>query len=271
MFTYYSDPLWSSTLVAWSYDSCGSEAELLADIPITLSLFFRATPPIVHGGCAFASIIPNGKAEAAFVPRFARTECPARTPQREGTAKDETAETLPTQLARFADAVREASAQDAFFATSLQLAGLADARYDDPQQVRTRIIEYSVAMESLLLEQECELALRFACRCATLLAGGGERLDDWDTAQTIYKMRSAAVHGSPKGQRLGPDDAEVARLFLYRLLNRYLDLHNAGMSKRDIIASLDRALMSDRYAERLRATNRTADAFSLTHVIRAVD
>lgn len=245
------DPLFSSTLLSWDKGICNNEYELLTIPLMTINLFFRASRPLVHYGCAFATKSPEGEFVTEFVLRNLRTEPVAETPEVQEAGESENYHKIQIELEKFWSALSRACQSEIFFLTAVQLASLADAKYDEVDQVRTRIIEYSVAMESLLLEHEAELSLRFALRCAALLAGTSEKLEPFDMAMGIYKMRSMATHASKKGKNLTSSDAETARQFLYKCLIRYMDLLNGGLTKKSIISLLDQAILSDKYARRL--------------------
>jgi hypothetical protein len=262
----FDDPLYSATLLTWSNAFCSSEAELLMIPLTTLNLYFHSSWPLVDHGCMFATRSPSGEIVSMFVPGFLRTERVAQTPELGAAGEAESYTRMEIDLQRLSSALSTACRADTFFLTAVQLASLADARYDEARQLRTRIIEYSVAMESLLLEQEAELSLRFALRCAVLLAGSREKLEPWNTAKKFYKMRSMAVHASEKGKNLAASDAETARIFLYQCLIRYMDLVNDGLTKKDIIALLDQALLSDNYARQLQENSLGLTQVALTPV-----
>jgi hypothetical protein len=266
MSTFFGNPLCSATLLTWSNAFCSSEAELLMVPLTTLNLYVRSSWPLVDHGCVFATRSPSGEIVSMSVPRFLRTERVAQTPELGAAGEAEHYTQMEIDLQRLSSALSTACRADTFFLTAVQLASLADAKYDEVRQVRTRIIEYSVAIESLLLEQEAELSLRFALRCAVLLAGSGAKLDPWNTAKNIYKMRSMAVHASEKGKNLATSDAETARLFLYQCLIRYMTLVNGGLTKKDIIALLDQALLSDNYARQLQENSLGLGQIPLTPV-----
>ena len=238
------NPHEATTLISWSQTEVDSEQELLA-LPLTaLNLIFDTPWPLMCSGISFATRESKG----IFIPMFFRNRRGALTPHLKHDDLDTSYRNLEEDLQRLVSTLREVKTRDPFFSTSLQVAWSADSKSCQTDQVRTRIIEYSVAMESLLLEQEAELSLRFALRCATLLSGSQDKLDPWKTAKNIYKMRCSAVHASREGVTLGEKDAETARAFLMRCMVRYLDLAHCGYKKSSIIAMLDQALLSDNYA-----------------------
>ena len=68
--------------------------------------------------------------------------------------------------------------------------GLGRRRYDDT------IIDYSIGLESLLLNVRDELRYRFSLRGASVLADPGEdKKQEFEELRDLYDARSAIVHG----------------------------------------------------------------------------
>jgi hypothetical protein len=133
---------------------------------------------------------------------------------------------------------------DSALAAALDLALSGDSKWGFPDQLRTRLIEYTVALESLLLDQEVELSYRFALRLSTLLAPTGDRVSFFEQARSVYKLRSNAVHAGARAFKLSDAEVEMTRRLLRLSILRYVALKQAGWKRKDILERLDLALLS---------------------------
>jgi hypothetical protein len=160
-------------------------------------------------------------------------------------------QSLETELVKVRNCLEAGEADDPALKTALDLLLSGDSKWGLPDQLRTQVIEYSVALESLLLDQEAELAYRFALRLSVLRVPVGDRMQAFDQARTVYKVRSNAVHAGARSIRIGDAEVEATRRLLRLSVLRYLRLQHAGLKRRAILELLDRALLSASAAQEL--------------------
>ena len=88
-------------------------------------------------------------------------------------------------------------------------------------QPRDAIIDYSIGLESLLTRGDRELSYKFSLRGAMILSwDGGRRKDFYDNLESIYKLRSAIVHGNSQinQKKLALNDAQhIAEEYLRKI------------------------------------------------------
>lgn len=154
-------------------------------------------------------------------------------------------------LAGSAERWRQAEAVDRSISLALDLLLSADGKWAVADQGRTRLVEYMIALEAILLDQEAELAHRFALRMSVLLNPGPERVAEYETARRLYKLRSTAVHAGARQAEFSDDEADSARTALRLCLLRYMALVASGLRRGAILEMLDKALLSQAKASEL--------------------
>jgi hypothetical protein len=253
---YYGEPASSFLLVTWSKTDVQRESDIIRFPLLCLNIYFRCSDPLVEHGHIFAT--PDQTYSDARVLHGERIY--EKLPDSIGSEAQRYA-TMQRDIAKLARILRVAQ-KDPYFETAMQLTHSADSKYSDSYQLRTRIIEYTTAVESLLLDQEAELGLRFALRSAVVLSRGPERSEAYGRAKAAYRMRSAAVHGTQQNSRFTSDDANMSRQFCYDCLASYADLNFSGIRKSAIIQHLDAALLSASAQEKLEGRRGTSTDWS---------
>jgi hypothetical protein len=247
-------PSGNGTLLAWRPEAPCSEHELLRVPLLLLNLLLDASRPII----ASETII--GHRDAASKDQAAQQrlhDMPSVLSAlivpcgRRATSRGE--QSLQHELAELRARLEIGEADDTALRTALDLTLSGDSKWGLPDQLRTRLIEYSVALESLLLEHEAELSYRFALRLSVLLSPVGDRLQLFDQARAVYKLRSSAVHAGARTLKISAVDVDAARRLLRVSILRYLGLQHAGLRRKDILDILDRALLSPSVGQELSA------------------
>jgi Apea-like HEPN len=242
----------NSTLLVWRPEAPCSEHQMLRLPLLALNLLLDAPRPIYpsettigyRGGVGTDPVF--GQRLHDMPPALPSLIVPCG---HRATSRGE--QSLQNQLTELRTRLESAEADDPALTAALNLTLSADAKWGLPDQLRTRLIEYSVALESLLLDQEAELSYRFALRLSALLAPAGERLQVFDQARTVYKLRSNAVHAGARAIRISDIEVDTTRRLLHLSILRYLGLRHAELSRKAILDLLDRALLSQLAAQEL--------------------
>ncbi|MCI0620311.1 MAG: hypothetical protein L0387_01320 [Acidobacteria bacterium] len=241
----------NSTLLAWRPAAPCSEHELLRVPLLLLNLLLDAPRPI------FPSDTIIGSREAANTDQKAEQRLHDMPPVLPalivpcGRTTSTGEKSLEDEFTDLRAKLEIAQTGDTALGAALDLMLSGDSKWALPNQLRTRLIEYTVALESILLEQEVELSYRFALRLSALLAPVGDRVQLFDQARDVYKRRSNAVHAGARAMSVSDNEVDETRRLLRRSILRYLALRHAGLRRKDILSLLDRTLLSQSAGQEL--------------------
>jgi len=242
----------NSTLLAWRREAPFSEHQLLRVPLLLLNLLLDAPRPILPSETTI------GSREAGSTQQKAEQQLHDMPPGlsdlivpcgRRMTGSGE--KSFEDDLTEFRARLEIAETGDTALTAALDLTLSGDSKWGFPDQVRTRLIEYTVALESLLLDQETELSYRFALRLSVLLAPVGDRVEFFDQARSVYKLRSNAVHAGARAIKVSDAEVEGTRRLLRLAILRYVALKHAGLKRKEIVDNLDLALLSQSSGQEL--------------------
>ena len=258
----------NSTLLTWCLEAPCSEHQLLRVPLLLLNLLLDAPRPI------FPSETTIGGRDAHTTQRAAEQRlhdmpaalyglivpCGRRLTSRGEKSFEEDLTDLRAKL-------EIAEVGDTALTAAMDLTLSGDSKWGFPDQVRTRLIEYTVALESLLLDQETELSYRFALRLSILLGPVGDRVEFFNQARSAYKLRSNAVHAGARSIKVSDAEVEAARRLLRLAILRYVALRHAGLGRKEIVKRLDLALLSPSSGEELAALLPDEDLWPVEAVV----
>lgn len=262
-------PQANATLIAWATAGPCLERDLVRLPLATLNLLLDSPRPILlsESIVGHQSIAPDGRAEL-ILHDLPVDDLPEIVPVGQQNTRPGR-RSLADEVLRLNQSLRSIVKRDNAMATAIHLLASGDAKWGLPDQFRTSVIEYTVALETLVLEQEAELAYRFALRASLLLSPAAERIDGFRDANRAYKLRSSAVHSGARGQSLTGSDVAFCRRLLKRCALRYLSLANAGTSRSQILEWLDASIISDRRRLELAAATTEEEPWPVEMALQA--
>jgi len=241
-----------SILLIWSREVPSSQYKLFRIPLLLLNMLLDAPRPI------FPSETTVGSRDSGNTHKMAEQRLHDMPPALSGlivpcgrrkTSSGE--KSLEEDLTEFRGRLEMAEAGDTALTATLDLTLSGDSKWGFPDQLRTRLIEYTVALESLILDQETELSYRFALRLSVLLAPIGDRVKFFEDARKVYKLRSSAVHAGAREVKVSDVEVESTRRLLRLSILRYVALKHAGLKRKDIVGRLDLALLSQSAGQEL--------------------